>query len=283
MKNKELGIRLATGFLVGPFVVFCFINYYSLIGLVATVVMFASFEYINFSLKNSGHPILRLMYVGIITLTTVLYGLLLDKLNLLGDTKRRPELIFTLAFITIAVLTILLISDVRKAKIFVVNGSFSLIYISLCLSFFFPIYINFGPFVALMNLLMVWVFDAGAYFSGVRFGKLRISPSYSPKKSFEGAIGGYLLTVIFVWLYTLLVKAITPEFNLIGLEEIFLLPMVVAVFGTVGDITESAFKRYHNVKDSGNVLPGHGGMLDRIDGLLFVTPIFYIFMILLNT
>jgi len=79
------------------------------------------------------------------------------------------------------------------------------------------------------------------------------------------------------------VNLLNPSFNLIGVGEILLLPMAVAVFGTVGDIAESAFKRFHNVKDSGNILPGHGGMLDRIDGLLFVTPIFYILMILLNS
>ncbi|WP_068346628.1 phosphatidate cytidylyltransferase [Kosmotoga arenicorallina] len=282
MRSKELGIRLVTAFLVGPFVVLCFVNYYSLIGLVATVVMFASFEYINFSLKELKHPLLRLVYVAIITLTTVLYGLLLDKLNLFGDTKRRPELLFSLAFITIVTLTILAVNDTRKAKLFVVNGSLPLIYISLCLSFFFPLYIHFGPFIALLNLLSVWVFDAGAYFSGIRFGKIRISPSYSPKKSLEGAIGGYLFTVFFVWLYGSVVTLIDPNFHMIGLDEVLLLPMVVAVFGTVGDIAESALKRFHNLKDSGSILPGHGGMLDRIDGLLFVTPIFYIFMILLN-
>ncbi|MBO8165686.1 MAG: phosphatidate cytidylyltransferase [Thermotogae bacterium] len=283
MKNKEVGIRLVTAFLVAPFVVLCFVNYYSLIGLVATVTMFASFEYVNFSLREFKHTVLRLAYVGITTLNTVLYGLLLDKLNLFGDTKRRPELLFSLSFITIITLTILTINDTRKAKLFAVNGTLPLIYVSLCLSFFFPLYIHFGPFIALLNLLSVWVFDAGAYFTGIRFGKIRISPSYSPKKSLEGAIGGYLFTVFFIWLYGLTVNLLNPSFNLIGVGEILLLPMAVAVFGTVGDIAESAFKRFHNVKDSGNILPGHGGMLDRIDGLLFVTPIFYILMILLNS
>lgn len=68
----------------------------------------------------------------------------------------------------------------------------------------------------------------------------------------------------------------------LGIVQIMILSMVVSVFGTIGDIAESSFKRYHGVKDSGNILPGHGGMLDRVDGVLFVTPMFYIFLTLLT-
>jgi phosphatidate cytidylyltransferase len=68
----------------------------------------------------------------------------------------------------------------------------------------------------------------------------------------------------------------------LGILQFMVLAVVVAVFGTIGDIAESSFKRYHGVKDSGSLLPGHGGMLDRIDGVLFVTPMFYIFLTLLT-
>jgi phosphatidate cytidylyltransferase len=85
-----------------------------------------------------------------------------------------------------------------------------------------------------------------------------------------------------MFIYEFFRQLFTKDAIAIKPSHFFLLAMVVAVFGTIGDIVESAIKRYHEVKDSGNILPGHGGMLDRIDGLLFVTPMFYIFLVLFN-
>jgi phosphatidate cytidylyltransferase len=281
--RKELFTRLVTAGVVAPFVVACFVNYYSLIGLVATVLLFATYEYTKFTLKNDGHQVLKLGIVAIVTITSISYGLLLYKLYPLKDNFRMPELIFALSLITSLTMIIVAVKDTTKAKRMMTNSIFSIFYIGLNLSFFYPIFINFGASIALLNLTSVWVFDAGAYFFGLSFGKIRISPAYSPKKSLEGAIGGYLSVVFFMFIYEFFRQLFTTDAIVIKPSHFFLLAMVVAVFGTIGDIVESAIKRYHDVKDSGNILPGHGGMLDRIDGLLFVTPMFYIFLVLLNT
>ncbi|MFW6121819.1 MAG: phosphatidate cytidylyltransferase, partial [Petrotogales bacterium] len=200
-RRKELLTRFITAGVVAPFVIACFVNYYSLIGLVAAVILFASYEYINFTLKNDGHQILKLGIVALVTITSICYGFLLYKLYPLKDNFRMPELIFALSLITSATMIILAVKDTTKAKRMLTNSVFSIFYIGLNLSFFYPIFINFGGSIALLNLASVWVFDAGAYFFGLSFGKIRISPAYSPKKSLEGAVGGYFSVILFMFIY----------------------------------------------------------------------------------
>lgn len=281
MKASETTIRIVTAAVVAPFAVLSFMNYLSFIGLVAIVALFASYEYLKFSLKGSGHDAVRVVISGIIPSIVVIYGIMLYKVEFME--AREPELIFAVGVIALASLVIVTVSDVKSAKLIITNSVFALIYVGFDLSFFYHIYLRYGSSLALLCLTSVWLFDTGAYFSGIRFGRIRISPSYSPKKSLEGVIGGYFTTVLFMILFIHISSMINlyngPE---LGIVQIMILSMVVSVFGTIGDIAESSFKRYHGVKDSGNILPGHGGMLDRVDGVLFVTPMFYIFLTLLT-
>lgn len=281
-KPSETVIRIVTASIIAPFVVLCFVNYFSFVGLVSTVVLFANYEYLKFSLKHIEHDSIRIVISGIIPSIAVGYGLLLHRASSLGETSLKPELIFVVGLIALASIVIITVSDVKSAKEIIVNSVFSLIYVGLNLTCFYYIYLEFGSSMALLALASVWLFDTGAYFSGKKFGHIRISPSYSPKKSLEGVIGGYLTTVLFMVLYVYLSRIVKlyngPE---LGILNFLLLSMVVAIFGTIGDIVESSLKRYHGVKNSGSLLPGHGGMLDRIDGVLFVTPMFYIFLTLL--
>ena len=118
-------------------------------------------------------------------------------------------------------------------------------------------------------LFNIWATDSGAYFIGRALGKRKLWPEISPKKTVEGAIGGIasalVLTVIF--------QLIHPLFSF---SEALLAAIVIAVFGQMGDLVESALKRHYGVKDSGNILPGHGGILDRFDSLIFVLPILHV-------
>ena len=225
---------------------------------------------------------MRLGITGIITASTLAYGIVLTRLDLMNDATRRPELIFALAFITIGAISVVFIGNASIAKPVLVNSAFALVYISFNLSFFYEIFLKFGGAIALMTLTSVWLFDTGAYFTGKKWGRIRISPIYSPKKSLEGAIGGFFTVLVFMMVYQRIFSLLgLYKGELYGLTKLLILSLIVAVFGTVGDIVESSLKRFHGVKDSGNILPGHGGMLDRIDGLLFVTPVMYIFLILL--
>ncbi|MBN2252937.1 MAG: phosphatidate cytidylyltransferase [Kosmotogaceae bacterium] len=282
-KISETSIRIVTAAVVAPFVILCFVNYYSFIGLVSAVVLFSNYEYLKFTLKGNNHQTVRIALSGVIPAIIVVYGILLDKFGNVESAAPRPELIFAVGVISLTSIVVVTVADVRGAKEIIANAVFSLIYIGFDLAFFFHIYLGFGASMALMALTSVWLFDTGAYFFGKRFGRIRISPSYSPKKSLEGVIGGYLTTLLFMLLFVSISKLVGfyngPD---LGIPHFMVLAIVVSVFGTIGDIAESSFKRYHGVKDSGNLLPGHGGMLDRIDGVLFVTPMFYIFLTLLT-
>ena len=115
--------------------------------------------------------------------------------------------------------------------------------------------------------------DSGAYFAGKKFGKRKLCPNISPNKTIEGAVGGLICALIASVVFALMVL---PSFNLVSL-------LIVTVFlsgvGITGDLTESIIKRGTGTKDSGRCLAGHGGILDRVDSLLFVAPVLYYFLI----
>lgn len=119
--------------------------------------------------------------------------------------------------------------------------------------------------------IFLWTNDTGAYCSGSLFGKHKLFPRISPAKSWEGSIGGGILVVIVA---ALIGYSTTNEsgVNMLTIPQWIGLGIVVAVFGTWGDLVESLFKRTLGVKDSGNILPGHGGMLDRFDSSLIAIP-----------
>jgi len=128
-----------------------------------------------------------------------------------------------------------------------------------------------GPYLVLAVMILVWLADTGAYFSGRRFGKIKLAPEVSPGKSREGVFGGLLLAVIIAMLFAFWHKAGLQDY-----QKIILITVVTVLFSVIGDLMESMFKRQAGIKDSGNILPGHGGILDRIDSITAAGPIFYI-------
>ncbi|MFT8321463.1 MAG: phosphatidate cytidylyltransferase [Bacillus sp. (in: firmicutes)] len=117
------------------------------------------------------------------------------------------------------------------------------------------------------SLFMIWATDSGAYFIGRALGKRKLWPEISPNKTVEGAIGGIVCAVI--------VSVLFSAFGYIEWYIIGLVTIILSAFGQIGDLVESALKRHYEVKDSGKLLPGHGGILDRFDSLLFVWPLLY--------
>ncbi len=127
---------------------------------------------------------------------------------------------------------------------------------------------NEGEFSALTVfglLLLTWMNDTGAYIIGSKFGKTPLLPSVSPKKTWEGTIGGVVTTILVAYLFCLFTKELR-------LVDWMVLGSIVAIFGSMGDLVESMLKRSVGVKDSGNLLPGHGGVLDRFDAFIFLLP-----------
>ncbi|MGC1241448.1 MAG: phosphatidate cytidylyltransferase [Chryseosolibacter sp.] len=119
--------------------------------------------------------------------------------------------------------------------------------------------------IILGSLLILWASDTGAYFAGTRFGKRKLFERISPKKSWEGFIGGAVLALIFVF-------GLSYFLHSLSLQQWIIVGILIIVGGTFGDLIESLLKRSIAIKDSGDSLPGHGGFLDRFDGLLISAP-----------
>ena len=127
-------------------------------------------------------------------------------------------------------------------------------------------------------LVMVWAADCGAYFAGKRFGKIKLIERVSPKKTLEGLVGGVLVSMLISSLVTLFGSV--SFFQGVSLLTLTILTVLVSV---LGDLWESVLKRYRGVKDSGNLLPGHGGVLDRIDSLTAAVPIFTLYVMIIRS
>lgn len=127
-----------------------------------------------------------------------------------------------------------------------------------------------GLFYTLLIFVCVWITDAGAYFVGVKFGKHPLWPTISPKKSIEGSVGGIVIALVGAVCFALL----APE--LLTVPQALLIGLVVAIFGQFGDLIQSAYKRVKGIKDTGTILPGHGGVLDRVDSWLIAFPIVHV-------
>ena len=125
------------------------------------------------------------------------------------------------------------------------------------------------PSILLTAVIAIWANDTGAYIVGSKIGKNRLFPSLSPKKSWEGFFGGMLFSVI----STTLLAYFLDVFMFDVITRDIILGIVISIFATWGDLFESMLKRNAGVKDSGSLIPGHGGILDRIDSMLFVIPI----------
>ncbi|MBN1158854.1 MAG: phosphatidate cytidylyltransferase [Bacteroidales bacterium] len=123
--------------------------------------------------------------------------------------------------------------------------------------------------------ILIWINDTFAYLTGITIGRHRLYEKISPKKSWEGVAGGSLFTMVSAFWMSDLMNALTRKDWLVT-------AIIVSLFGVFGDLFESVIKREVSAKDSGNLIPGHGGVLDRIDSMLFVVPVVFIYMILNN-
>ncbi|MFD2598112.1 phosphatidate cytidylyltransferase [Sphingobacterium corticis] len=133
---------------------------------------------------------------------------------------------------------------------------------------------DYQPYIPLGFLFMLWSNDTGAYLVGRSFGRTKLFERISPNKTWEGFIGGLIFAVA--------VSAVMAHFHpILPLWQWIAIGLTIGIFGTLGDLVESMLKRTLGVKDSGNILPGHGGLLDRFDGLLISAPLVYVFLALI--
>lgn len=136
-----------------------------------------------------------------------------------------------------------------------------------------PAVYTFSPGLLLGFFILSWSFDTGAYLFGSWFGKHKLWKRISPEKSWEGFISGFIITLIIAWPVSLWI-------DIIDLKGWLIIAMIISLTGTLGDMVESMLKRSVGVKDSGTLLPGHGGMLDRFDSLILSLPFVFMYTIL---
>ena len=137
---------------------------------------------------------------------------------------------------------------------------------------------QYGISMLFFLLFLIWFADSGAYFAGKRFGKNKLLPHVSPGKTWEGVIGGVVASVTFSMIFAFYNNAISNDEYLMFVISAF----VTVIFSIEGDLMESMFKRQVGIKDSSHILPGHGGVLDRIDSLTSASPIFVVCLMVLG-
>ena len=143
----------------------------------------------------------------------------------------------------------------------------------LMMYFFNPVVLS-GPFhygIVLGFLVILWLNDTGAYFVGSLIGKHKLFERISPGKTWEGSFGGVLFALLTAW-------GISFIFRQLNVTQWMTLAIIIVISGTLGDLVESMLKRSLGIKDSGNILPGHGGLLDRFDAVLLSAPFVFVYL-----
>ena len=141
---------------------------------------------------------------------------------------------------------------------------------------------DYNPKIIIGLFLLIWTNDTFAYIVGKSIGKHKLLERISPKKTIEGFLGGIIFAIFAGYLISKYYISPKPEFSQQSILIWTSIAAIVGIFGTIGDLIESKFKRIAGVKDSGNIMPGHGGVLDRLDSVIFVAPIIFLFYQILN-
>ena len=200
----------------------------------------------------------------------------------ISQTEKSEILYLFLAFTTLT-FHILLTRNLFKLKKIndnsILKQQLPLLYIILpfCLITHIPSIIDnkYNPYIIFGILLIIWSNDTFAYIFGKNFGKRKLFEKISPKKTIEGFLGG-LFSGVFV---SILLSIYTSTLNT---AHWIILSIIISIFGSIGDLVASKFKREGNIKDSSNLIPGHGGFLDRLDSLIFISSIVYLYLQLIN-
>ena len=269
-------VRTITGIIFVTAIVVSFLNPVAMVFLFSLVTGMTVWEFAGLVNQRENVQINQFIcsVAGVLLfLATAVHARGLDTLNL--------------AFIPwLATIIHLLVSELYlKAKDPIANWAYTMmsqIYIALPFSLLNVLAFQFTnsdvPWLLPLSVfIFLWVNDSGAYCTGSLIGKHKLFPRVSPGKSWEGSIGGGVFVLVAAWLisYITTQKGITT--NLTTLQWMGM-GLVVVVFGTWGDLIESLFKRTLGIKDSGNVLPGHGGMLDRFDSSLLAIPAVVVYL-----
>ncbi len=237
-------------------------------GLVVGAALLAQFEFYRLHFRDDRVPVLAALGLGT-------GAVLLASLQWPGTLPERAVLLVAL----IAALTSRLVatSELKRSLVDSSVMVFGVLYVSLTLGhLLLTRTLPGGEYLIFFLVLVTWAGDTGAYYAGVTLGRHKLAPVVSPNKTIEGLLGGLVLAVVVAFIAQ---RWFLPTFTILDCVATGLLLTGV---GVLGDLSESAMKRSAGVKDSGAVIPAHGGMLDRLDSLLFTAPTFYYYMTLVK-
>jgi len=262
--------RIITALLAVPLLILLLLcnNIYIIAAAVAVLSLMGLYEFYDATGLNKKKPACILGYAGAITV-----------ILLKGFFNSYFYIAFPVWFLILFITLLIYHKTVKLGDIALTL--FSLAYIPYLFSHLILIYsFEGGRFLIWFAVVGAFITDTFAYFTGVFLGKHKLCPEISPKKTIEGAIGGIIGTaVIFLIMGYVNNLYFKGNFNLLLL---FITGVVAAIISMIGDLSASIIKREYNIKDYGSLLPGHGGILDRCDSLIFVAPlIYYIFKLLI--
>ena len=259
MKTRLITAGIAAAIAIAVLIVSEFVPWIALVA-IAVVTCMMQFEFLT--AKNMHKD-------PVILIATLLFAISSVALS-----------ITNLWFIPLYVFTVLLLllQILRHEKhsitdiLFVYAGTIFIGLSSLCLGRLACLNMNFTSFYVCVALVPPWFADSAAYFAGSALGKHKLCPKISPKKTVEGAVGGAIASIIGSQLLGLIFQFIFYRNVIINYPALLLIGMFSAIFSVVGDLTFSLIKRECNIKDYGSIMPGHGGMLDRFDSVIFTVP-----------
>lgn len=250
-------------------------NEYSFSALFLFITIMSMWEFYSWCEKNEMQP---QKYLGILigVMIYVLYSRFMNSVYFLNIILVIPVAILPLVF------SIFIRELFRKSEIPFVNIAITIlgiVYLAVPMALMSLISASspteatggYHAHIILGYLFIVWASDTGAYFAGVNLGKHKLFERISPKKTWEGVIGGAFFALIIAWI-------ISKYYTDLSLIDWVIITCIIVVAGTLGDLVESMFKRSIHIKDSGNVLPGHGGFLDRFDAFFISSPFVFTYL-----
>lgn len=269
MGLEKFGVRTLVSVIFGPLIILsAWQGGLVFLALVISLVVLAMLEFYHMATQKFTHPN---KYIGVGT------GVLL----LLMFYYQKTE--YLLLLLTIAFLCLLIIELFRNEIAPILNVSNTLggvFYVALLLGFLIlvrefplgPLGYHYGGYIVILMFLAVWICDSTAYILGSRLGRHKLFPRVSPNKTIEGTVFGFAFAILTAYLcYLFFLKKL-------GLVHVLTIGAICGSVGQVSDLIESLFKRDANVKDSSNIIPGHGGILDRFDSEMLVAPVVYLYL-----
>ena len=262
MNNRYIGALI-----LAPLIIFLFLGGHYLKFLVMVLSLFGMYEFYKISRKKHYKPIGIIGYI----LCIAYY------FNMSNDFSASFNI-----YLLIAIIFLLLCIPVIYTNYNFVDIALTILgFLYVAVFFSFIVFINnktYGEYLVWVIFICSWVCDTSAYYSG-RFlgkgGKHKLCPKVSPKKTIEGAIGGLLGSAVGCTIYGYVISRYGVE---IQLYHFFIIGVLSGVFGQFGDLIASSIKRFVGVKDYSNLIPGHGGILDRFDSILFVSVIVFYYI-----